>query len=66
MVDQVINRNPLLIHRVALPNRHRPVLQGVEVNGHAERCADLVLAAVAAADGLGLVVVAHPVRLQGA
>ena len=40
-------------------------LQGVEVNGHAKRCANLVLAAVTAADSLGLVVVAHPMGLQG-
>ena len=43
---------------------HGLVVQRVEVDGHAERRAELVLPAVAAADGLGLVVVAHPVRLE--
>ena len=42
---------------VALADGDRAVLQRVEVDGDAERGADLVLAAVAAADGLRLVVV---------
>ena len=66
MVDEFVDRHPLLLHRVALPHGGGPVVEGVEVDGDAERRADLVLATVAATDGLGLVVVAHPVRLQQA
>src|SRR5579884_2009219 len=53
---QPAHGNAHLLHGVALANGHRLVLQGVEVDGDGERRADLVLAAVAAADRLGLVV----------
>ena len=47
--------HPLLLHRVALADRDGVVLEGVEVDGDAVRRADLVLAAVAAADRAGVV-----------
>ena len=66
MAEQIVDRDPLLLHRVALADRDGAVVERVEVDGDAERRAELVLAAVAPADGLGLVVVAHEVRLRGA
>ena len=48
-----------------LADGDRLVLERIEVEGDAVRGADLVLAAVAATDGLGLVVVAHPQGLEG-
>src|ERR1035438_1958509 len=47
--------DPVLPHRVALPYRHRLVVQGVEVDRDTERGADLVLTPVAAADRAGVV-----------
>ena len=41
-----------------------PVVEGVEVDGDGQGRADLVLAAVAATDRLGVVVVGHHVRLR--
>ncbi|EOD65990.1 putative transcriptional regulator [Amycolatopsis vancoresmycina DSM 44592] len=52
-------------HRVALAHRHGLVLERVEVDRDAVRRADLVLAAVAAADRLGVVEVDVPVLAQG-
>src|SRR5437762_8626808 len=65
-IPQPGHRYPLLLHRVALADRHRLVLQGVEVDRHAEGGADLVLAPVAAADvAAGLVVLdAEPALAQ--
>src|SRR5581483_9714859 len=53
-----------LRHGVAVADRHLPVVERLEVDGDAKRRADLVLAAVAAADRLGLVVRQHEVRPQ--
>ena len=50
-----VEPDPLLRHRVALADRDGLVVEGVEVDGDAERRADLVLAAVAAADRAGVV-----------
>ena len=47
---------PLLPHGVAVADGHGPVLQALEVDGDAERRADLVLAAVELADGARVVV----------
>src|SRR5665647_3176839 len=60
----LVEGDPLLRHRVPLADRHGLVVEGVEVDGHAERRADLVLTAVAATDGLGLVVVDVPDRTE--
>src|SRR3990172_8380428 len=60
--DEVLDRQALLGHRVALAPRHLSVLERVEVNRDAERRADLVLAPVPAADRAGVVEVAHPLR----
>src|SRR6476620_9888196 len=60
----LVERDPLLAHRVALAHRDGVVLEGVEVDGDAERGTDLVLAAVAAADGAGVVELDVPVLAQ--
>ena len=60
----LVDRDPLLRHGVALADRHRVVLEGVEVDGDAVGRADLVLAAVALADGLRVVEVDVPVAAQ--
>src|SRR3954451_9213463 len=57
-------RNTLLRHRVALADRHGVVLEGLEVDRDAERRADLVLAAVAPPDRLGVVELDVPVAAQ--
>src|SRR4051794_41432569 len=57
----LVQRDPLLGHRVALADRHGLVVEGVEVDGEAERGADLVLAAVAAPDRAGVVELDVPV-----
>ena len=56
----LVEADPLLRHRVAGPDGHRPVLERGEVDGDAVRRTDLVLAAVAAADGAGVVEVDVP------
>ena len=59
-----------LLHRVALAHGHAVVggrvlvADGLEVKGDAERRADLVLAAIALADGAGLVVIDHELLAQ--
>ena len=55
--DQTVRRDPDLLGRVAVAHGDRSVLQGFAVDGDAVRRADLVLPAVAAADGTGDVVV---------
>src|SRR5680860_1689801 len=60
VVLDLVQRHPLLNHRVAFAHRHSVVVNGVEVDGYAERRADLVLATVAAADGTCVVEVNHP------
>src|SRR3954449_12609878 len=59
-----VQADALLAHRVALPHGHRVVLERVEVDRQAERRADLVLPAVAAADGAGVVEVDVPALPQ--
>src|SRR6476469_2914085 len=60
----LVEGDALLAHRVALADRHGVVLEGVEVDGDAERSAELVLAVVAAADRAGVVEVDVPVLAQ--
>ena len=56
----LVQRHPVLRHRVPLADRDRLVVEGLEVDSEAVRRADLVLAAVAAADGSGVVEVDVP------
>src|SRR5690606_21535864 len=55
VAGDAVEADPLLGHRVALAHRDRVVLEGVEVDRHAVRGADLVLATVTAADRAGVV-----------
>src|SRR5262249_39840094 len=59
-----VDADALLLHRVALANRDRLVVQRVEVDGDAERRADLVLAAVAAADRARVIELGGPALAQ--
>src|SRR5674476_1688359 len=60
----LVEGHPLLGHRVTLTHGHCLVVQGVEVDRDAERCADLVLAAIAPTDGAGVIEVDRPVLAQ--
>src|SRR5256885_760144 len=53
---EVVDRHALLLERVAIAHGDRAVLERLVVDRHAERRADLVLAAVALADRAALVV----------
>src|SRR5207248_4320240 len=46
----LVHRQTNLRHAVAFAHRHRLVFQRLEINGHTERRADLILAAIAAAN----------------
>src|SRR5512139_3575873 len=59
-----VEPDPGLLHGVALADRDCLVLEGVEVDGDAERRADLVLPAVAPADGAGVVELDVPALAQ--
>src|SRR3954462_4434813 len=61
---ELVDGHPLLGHAVALAHGDGLIMQRVEVDGHAERRADLVLAAVAPADGARVVEVDVPVVAQ--
>src|SRR5262245_15922985 len=61
---EAVDREPLLPHRVALPDRDLRVVERVEVDRHAERRPDLVLAPVPPADRAGVVEVARPLGLD--
>ena len=37
LVEQAVDRDPLLRHRVAVADGDRPIVEGVEVDGHAQR-----------------------------
>src|SRR5215212_8646489 len=56
VAHEVVDRDTVLVHGVPLSDGDRTVLEGVEIDGDAIRRAQLVLAAVATTDGLGLVV----------
>src|SRR5580704_18390334 len=60
----VVEADAFLAHGVAVPDRHRLVVQGVEVDGDAVWGADLVLTPVAAADRARVVEVGIPVLAQ--
>src|SRR5512132_465399 len=60
VAEEAVDPDPVLGHGVAVADGDRPVLEGVEVDGDAERRADLVLAAVAAADRAGVIVISGP------
>src|SRR5689334_3780686 len=63
-LDQVgldlVERDALLRHRVALANGDRVIVESLEVDSDAERRADLVLSAVTTADRTGVVEVDVP------
>src|SRR4051794_31555756 len=65
LAHQVVDRHPHLLGGVAVADRDLLVLDRVEVDGDRDRRADLVLAAVAAPDRLGLVVVDHVALAEG-
>src|SRR2546422_9056602 len=55
--DEVLDRYPLLGHRVALAHGDGLVVERLEVDGDTQGGSDLVVATVAPTDGAGLVVV---------
>src|SRR3982751_4589117 len=57
----LVERHPLLGHRVALAQGDGLVVEGVEIDGEAERRADLVLTTVTAADRTRVVELDLPV-----
>ena len=61
---ELVDPDALLLHGVAVADGHAAVVCGIKVVGDAERRADLVLTAVALADGAGLVKVGHKVLAQ--
>src|SRR2546423_1045884 len=61
---ELLDLHPDLGHVVAVADRDRLICQGIEIDGHAQRRTDLVLAPVPPADGLGLVVRRLEVRPQ--
>src|SRR5690625_3367993 len=64
VVLDLVDAHPLLAHVVALAARDRLVVEGLEVDRDAQRGADLVLTAVAAAYGTGVVEVDVPALAQ--
>src|SRR5579875_1241884 len=59
-----VDADPVLPHGVTFPDRHGLVVQRVEVDGHAVGSSYLVLAAVPAPDGAGVVELAWPPLAQ--
>src|SRR2546421_12009446 len=64
-LHEIRDGDAYLLHLVTGADGDGFVLQRLEVDGDAEGRADLVLAAVAAADALRVVVLRHEVRAQG-
>src|SRR3712207_5118522 len=63
---QLVDRDALLLERVAIADRDRLVVERLVVDRHAPRRPDLVLAAVALADRPALVVLGlHPLAQHG-
>src|SRR5487761_1885214 len=54
---QLIERDAHLLHAVPIADGCCPILQGLEVDGYRQRGPDLILAAVAPAQGLSVVVI---------
>ncbi len=65
LVHKPVDGDADLGHGVAVADGDGVVVEGVEVDGDAEGCADLVLAAVAASDALGVVVLGEAVDYAG-
>src|SRR6266540_3483983 len=65
VAGELVDGDAILGHGVALADGYGVVGEGVEVDGHAERRADLVLAAVTAPDGAGVVEVNAPMLATG-
>ena len=58
---ELVHRDAILLHRIAGSRpRDGVIVEGVEIDGHTVRSAQLVLTPVPAADRLGVVVLAHP------
>ena len=58
IVLEIFDLDTHLLHRIALAYGHGAVFLGVEIVSHTERCADLILAAVALADITAVIVIA--------
>ena len=65
LLNKALYRDADLLHGVAVADGDGAVVKGVEVDGDAEGRADLVLAAVAAADALGVVILHEAVDDTG-
>ena len=65
LVDEGVDGDADLLHGVAVTDGDGLVVEGVEVDGDAEGGADFVLAAVAASDALGVVVLGEAVDDAG-
>ena len=61
---EIVDGNAALVHGVPVADGYLLVIQGVEIHGDAVGCADLVLAAVAAADALSIVELCSEVTPQ--
>jgi hypothetical protein len=57
---QFLDGDSYLIHRISVSNGDLLIFQRLEINGDAERSANLVLASVATANALGGVVLHYP------
>ena len=64
MVEHGVKSDAFLFHRVTLPDGHRLILKGVEVNRDAEWRADLVLPPVTPSDGTRIIEVDIPSLAQ--
>ena len=58
LVLEIFDLDTHLLHRITLAHSHSAVFLRVEIVSHAERCADLVLTAVALADIAAVIVIA--------
>ena len=64
LIHQPLDRDALLLHGVTVAHRDRLILHRLMVDRDAVRRADLVLAAITAADGAGLVILDRKVPRQ--
>ena len=58
IILEIFDLDTHLLHRITLAHSHSAVFLRVEIVSHAERCADLVLTAVALADIAAVIVIA--------
>ena len=63
IIRHIRQRDALLLHGVALANRHSIVVNRVKVHGDAQRRTDFVFATVTATDSASLVIIDHPTIL---